>query len=154
MLNPEVLVRGALNLILMTGEGALLPRLSSYCHVPLKTGEDTSFGIFQMRVREILSNSQEPPGGVLFADDELDFDEIAAERRLSFVWIEPFTAVALEPRCRCMIISSSIANPPGPAVPEGAREILKEPPASPVVITGRIRSGRESLDLPEAFFRA
>ena len=100
MLRPETLVNGALNLMLMTEEGALFPRLSSYCHVPLKTGEETSFGIFQINVRDILSNSQVPPGGVLLDDDELELEEPAAKRRLSFDCIDPFTPVALEPKCR------------------------------------------------------
>ena len=157
MLNPEMFIKGALNCTLRTGEGALFPRLSSYCQVPLNTGLETSFGIFQMRVREILSNSQEPPGGSLLDcefDEEEELEESAFIRLLSFDCIEPFTPVALEPRCRWIVTSSNIATPPGPTVHDGAREIVKDPPASPVVMIGRIRNGSVSFDLPDAFVRA
>lgn len=102
MLNPDTFVKEALNLTLITGLGSLGPRLSSYCHVPLRTGEESSLGIFHVNMRVTVSNSHDPPGGNLFACEELDDDapdeDSAAKRRLSFDCIEPLTAVAVEPR--------------------------------------------------------
>lgn len=94
------------------------------------------------------SNSHFPPGGSFsppLPPGVPDLLLIRALDELVALLILPVTPTALLPRYKDTTTSSRLATPPVENRVGGDREMLKEPPTSPIVTTGLIRRGTGTL---------